>query len=76
MDARRVDADSSGAREGTARLSVRPLRGVELRLNEECVSPTRAANRRRAVTFQFDAVSVALASSQASMARFRDAPQR
>ncbi len=35
MDARRVDADSSGAREGTARLSVRPLRGVELRLSEQ-----------------------------------------
>jgi len=30
MDARRVDADSSGARDGVARLSVRPLRGVEL----------------------------------------------
>ncbi len=27
----RVDADSSGARDGIARLSVRPLRGVELR---------------------------------------------
>ena len=31
-DARRVDADSSGARDGIARLSVRPLRGVELRM--------------------------------------------
>jgi hypothetical protein len=37
MDARRVDADSSGARDGTARLSVRPLRGVELRLSEEAL---------------------------------------
>ncbi len=33
MDARRVDADSSDAMDGTARLSVRPLRGVELRLS-------------------------------------------
>ncbi len=30
MDARRVDADSSGAMDGVARLSERPLRGVEL----------------------------------------------
>ncbi len=37
MEARRVDADSSGAREGLARLSKRPLRGVELRLSEERV---------------------------------------
>ncbi len=35
---RRVDADSSGARDGVARLSKRPLRGVELRLSEERVS--------------------------------------
>ncbi len=42
MDARRVDADSSGARDGVARLSVRPLRGVELRLSEERVSVARA----------------------------------
>ncbi len=34
MDARRVDADSSGAREGTARLSKRPLRSVQLRLSK------------------------------------------
>jgi hypothetical protein len=38
MEARRVDADSSGARDGVARLSVRPLRGVELRLSEERVA--------------------------------------
>ncbi len=38
MEARRVDADSSGARDGVARLSKRPLRGVELRLSEERVS--------------------------------------
>ncbi len=37
MDARRVDADSSGARDGTARLSVRPLRGVKLRLGEDAL---------------------------------------
>ncbi len=37
MEARRVDADSSGARDGVARLSVRPLRGVELRLSEEAL---------------------------------------
>ncbi len=43
MDARRVDADSSGARDGVARLSVRPLRGVELRLSEDHVSATRTA---------------------------------
>ena len=38
MDARRVDADSSGARDGVARLSGRPLRGVELpvRSREKC----------------------------------------
>ncbi len=41
MDARRVDADSSGAREGTARLSERPLRGVELRISEQPVSATQ-----------------------------------
>ena len=35
MDARRVDADSSGAMDGVARLSVRPLRGVELQLSGE-----------------------------------------
>ena len=35
---RRVDADSSGARDGVARLSVRPLRGVKLRLSEERVA--------------------------------------
>ncbi len=40
MEARRVDADSSGARDGVARLSERPLRGVELRLSEERVSAT------------------------------------
>ena len=45
MDARRVDADSSGAREGTARLSDRPLRGVVLRLSEECASVARAGQR-------------------------------
>ncbi len=50
MEARRVDADSSGARDGVARLSERPLRGVELRLSEERVSATRAANRQRAET--------------------------
>ncbi len=37
MEARRVDADSSGARDGGARLSVRPLRGVELRPSEEAL---------------------------------------
>ncbi len=37
MDARRVDADSSGARDGTGRLSVRPLWGVELRLNNDAL---------------------------------------
>jgi hypothetical protein len=42
MDARRVDADSSGARDGVVRLSKRPLRGVELRLSEERVSVARA----------------------------------
>ena len=72
MEARRVDADLSGARDGGARLSARPLRGVELRLSQEHVSP----DRRRAETYQFDPVSVARASSQASMARLRDAPQR
>ena len=36
-----MDADSSGAREGTARLNERPLRGVELRLSEEPVSATQ-----------------------------------
>ncbi len=34
MDARQVDADSSGARDGVARLSVRPLWGVVLRLSK------------------------------------------
>ncbi len=48
MDARRVDADSSGARNGVARLSVRPLRGVVLRLREDRVPVARA--RRRAST--------------------------
>jgi len=43
---RRVDADSSGARDGVARLSKRPLRVVELRLSEERVSATRAVARR------------------------------
>ncbi len=37
MDAWRVDADSSGARDGVARLSG-PLRGVKLRLSEERVA--------------------------------------
>ncbi len=37
MEARRVDADSSGARDGVARLSVRPLRGVELRLSKDAM---------------------------------------
>ncbi len=55
MDARRVDADSSGARDGTARLSVRPLRGVELRLSEKRVSDTRAVGRRRAVNSWYTA---------------------
>ncbi len=50
MDARRVDADSSGARDGVARLSVRPFRGVELRFSKERVSATLAAKRRRAGT--------------------------
>ncbi len=76
MEARRVDADSSGARDGVARLSKRPLRGVELRLSGERGSAPRAADRRRAETYQFDPVSVARASSQASIARLRDAPQR
>ncbi len=40
MEARRVDADSSRARDGVARLSERPLRGVELRLSEKRVSAT------------------------------------
>jgi len=40
MDARRVDADSSGAMDGVARLSKRPLRAVELRLTEERASAT------------------------------------
>ncbi len=48
MDARRVDADSSGARDGVARLSVRPLQGVVLRSSEKRVSTTRAVDRRRA----------------------------
>ena len=48
MDARRVDADSSGARDGVARLSVRPLRGVELRLSEERALATRTVDRRLA----------------------------
>jgi hypothetical protein len=44
MDARRVDADSSGARDGVARLSVRPLRGVELRLGKDALrSPAAGA---------------------------------
>ncbi len=36
---RRVDADSSGARDGVARLSVRSLRGVELRLSKHVLRP-------------------------------------
>ena len=44
MDARRVDADSSGARDGVARLSVRPLRGVELWLSEERTLATRTVD--------------------------------
>jgi hypothetical protein len=48
MDARRVDADSSGARDGVARLSVRPLRDVAPRSSEARVSVARA--RRRAET--------------------------
>ncbi len=54
MDAWRVDADSSGARDGVARLSVRPLRAVELRLRKERVSVDRAADRRRAGTSHGD----------------------
>ncbi len=54
MDARRVDADSSGARDGVARLSVRPFRGVELRGSGECGSATRAAGRQRAVILNGD----------------------
>jgi hypothetical protein len=54
MDARRVDADSSGAREGTARLSVRPLRTIPLRLSEECVS---VARERRGQTSRLATVS-------------------
>ncbi len=50
MEARRVDADSSGAKDGVARLSVRPLRGVEPRLSEERGSVARAVDRRRAGT--------------------------
>ncbi len=49
MEARRVDADSSGARDGGARLSVRPLRGVELQLSEEALRspvPRAAAHCR------------------------------
>ncbi len=51
MDARRVDADSSGAKDGVARLSVRPLRRVELRLREERVPAAGAAGTARAAAF-------------------------
>ncbi len=50
MEARRVDADSGGARDGVARLSVRPLRGVELRSSEKRGSTTRAVDRQRVET--------------------------
>ena len=44
MDARRMDADSSGARNGVARLSDRSLRGVELRLSKDALwSPVPGA---------------------------------
>jgi len=44
MDARRVDADSSGAMDGTARLSERPLRGVELRLGKDALRSSAAGD--------------------------------
>ncbi len=51
MDARRVDADSRGARDGVARLSGRPRRGVVLRLREERVPAAGAAGNAPAAAF-------------------------
>ncbi len=51
MEARRVDADSSGAKDGVARLSGRPLPGCRATVNEERVLVARARDRAT-MTFQ------------------------